>query len=175
MEFRIVPVGYRLRFNETFVRARKEVQDKVGSKVVAMHEEIVAPWESVDWPTEPDFTVKRTVLSRYGAEFAVQMFAQPAESTTHDLSVWQLLNMGTDTRPMHVSGKDHPDGPWVSKTAPRQLFSGPGGGVTTGIGPPYDDGIEKREFDIAVGEAVELYADQIVMDAYEKVLNQYFI
>jgi hypothetical protein len=155
------------------ILARNEIEDKVGNKVKGMHEEIVDPWEDEDWPTKPKFRVGSNILF-YPYLIFVEMEAEPAEATKFNLSVWQLLDRGTETRPMHLSGEDHPDGEWMSKTAPRQLFSGPGGGVTTGIWEPYDEGIEEREFADAVGEAVELYADQIVMDAYEKILDRYF-
>lgn len=136
--------------------------------IIRKHNKIVDPWElSIDKPT-----FKSVVEAiPQGEIIYVEMEAVKAEQAT--LSVWQLLNReeGTDVRPMHVSG---PPDKWESKTTVRGLESGPGAGYTTGVYPPWAEGIEGRMFDLAVAEDSEAEMDEIVRRAYEKALDREF-
>ena len=146
-----------------------EVGDKaLRDLIIKMHKNIVAPWELEE--DKPEF-IELIEFTPTGSVLSVEMDAQAAEEAT--LSVWQLLNRedGTEVRPMHVSG---PPDKWESKTSVRGLESGPGAGHTTGVYPPWADGIEGRMFDLAVAEDSEAEIDGIVRLAYEKALDREF-
>lgn len=146
--------------------AHGDVYQNVIKEVIQMHEDIVNPWELEE--DRPEFTYEFERKSQGLLELRVLMTSESAEQAT--LSVWQLLNReeGTEVRPMHVSSD------WISKTTPRGLSSGPGAGHKTGIYPPWAEGIEGREFDMAVAEHMEPFADEAVREAYEMALDKEF-
>ena len=130
---------------------------KVGKIGVNEHEKFVSTWQN----TPISFGLENKVEA-YKVTVAIVKSDQPAEQAT--LSVWELLDRGTDIRYMHVSVD------FESKTAPRRIQSEIGAGHVTGLGFP-NPGIEKRLIKQTVNEILQPLTDEAIQTAFTETAD----
>lgn len=140
-----------------------KIMNSVLKTAVDLFEETEETWEDA---ADVAVFIPESVTQAGKTEFRVVLEAGAAEKAT--LSVWQLLERGTEERPMHVSHS------WLSKTAPGQVASMAGDGTKTGIWRPYANGIEARGWIELIGDLVEPEAILEVGKAAEAALDQIF-
>jgi hypothetical protein len=145
-------------------QGEKDGVKKILDDVKERHEKIVSPWEVAS--DKPSFSV---VIEESKSEITGGVMMSATAAVKNPYSVWQLLNYGTEVRYMQLSPE------WVSKTRPRSLSSGAGDGRKLGIDleKPWR-GIDKREWDIAVAEAVEADARKSIMSGAALGLKRAF-
>jgi hypothetical protein len=126
------------------------------ARVQQRHEDIVKPWkESED---KPEFIPEIKV--RFGLVIG-QLLMRGEKAESAGITVWQLLEHGTKIRFMKLSED------WASKTSPKQLSSGPGGGITLGLDlKDPEGGITKREWAETVAKAEKPNADRLIKDGW---------
>ena len=143
----------------------QKILDGPIASAVEDFEDTQATWEDSG---EMSFFNPETVAEPGQIVFRILMEGPSAEQAT--LSVWQLLEGGTieGGRPMHVSED------WLSKTWPGEIIAGAGAGYTTGIYPPWANGIEPRNWIELIGDLTEPEAILEVGSAARAALDQIF-
>lgn len=143
------------RYRRRRVRV-KNAMTSVVSKATADRNDFVSYWESQDRPRFTFFSEDTGNKIRVG----IVKQDEPAESAT--LSVWELLDRGTNLRFMQLSED------WSSKTAPGNIEKFAGSGHTTGINMKnVRPGIAPREFD----EEFNADTNQKMLIALRKALS----
>jgi hypothetical protein len=139
----------------------KGILDGPIKSAVESFEETYSTWVLIE--DQPVFNPE-TVGEQGKIVFQIIMEAPSAEQAT--LSVWQLLERGTDIRPMQVSSD------WLSKTEPGSVVSNAGAGHTIGIFQPWADGIEARGWIELVGDLIEPEANLEVFLSSQSALDK---
>lgn len=114
---------------------RGEVGPHLGTSI-GKRENVTAPWSRQDKPRFRSFFELKGALISFG----IKVIAPPAPSAS--VSVWRLLNDGTDIRHAHMTPG------FVRKTAPGKFLSGPGKGGLWYVDPGASlPGIESGRWD----------------------------
>ena len=139
----------------------KGIKDGPIKSAIEDFEETHSTWVEIE--DQPVFNPE--IVAEVGkVVFQVLMESPAAEQAT--LSVWQLLERGTDVRPMQVSSD------WLSKTEPGSIFSSAGDGQTVGIFQPWAEGIVGRDWIKVVGDLEEPGANLEVNLAAQAALDR---
>lgn len=128
---------------------------------VQIREGLVSNWSPENKPT---FTKH---IDDFPNKIRVRVKMEANSAPGAELSVYELLDEGTDLRYMHVSDD------WQSKTTPGSLKSGAGTGTTVGLGKPVD-GIDERRFESTIDRTLNTKLDTVVYNSFKEGLDRVF-
>jgi hypothetical protein len=118
--------------------------EKVAEEGKQLFEQVTSTWSSY---TKPTFAV-HSQMDPGQIAVRIQLQAPTASAVDTDISVFGLLDDGTDVRYAHMTSD------FAAKTAPGSLFASAGSGGFSHLGYALP-GIQAREFSDSVAKAIQ--------------------